>query len=453
MAVGLALAVSLAAPAEAKYDPWGVESLHTELGVFGGVLILPAEHELFAADAGVPQRALQKTSVNFGARVAFYPASFFGIELEGAASPSGLRQVDGSALLYRGGGHLVLQYPARLSVFALGGMGVYGIASDTEVQGNDLDLAAHWGVGLKFYFTKSFGLRVDGRQILTGWAEQGAEDGVVSLHYEVLGGFTFAFGRYAEPPADRDKDGVPDATDACPDQASDQPGGCPPADTDRDGILDTDDQCPAIAAQTPNGCPADEDKDGVPDEQDKCPAKAASNDHGCPDTDEDGVHDGLDECMDKPGTLANGCPDTDPDKDGLIGDKDLCPADSGVSPDGCPKEVQSLLTDTQSIQFRSGGATIAPRSVPALNQVFKALERYPTLRFEIRGHTDSAGNADANLRLSQLRANVVRAYFVDLGIDRDRLTAVGYGEAVPIATNRTRAGRAKNRRIEFRLQK
>ena len=404
-------------------------------------------------EAGIAQRALQEVSAVVGGRAAFYPASFFGVEIEGAVSPSGLRDADGSALLYRAGGHIVLQYPARFSVFALGGLGVYGIASDADVQGDDLDLAAHWGVGLKFWITQAFGLRLDGRQILTGWAEQGAEDGDLSLHYEAQGGFFFSFGRHAGVPPDRDRDGVPDRDDRCPDRAAATSDGCPPADTDADGVIDDNDRCPSVAGQAPDGCPADEDKDGVPDAQDKCPQKPASTDSGCPDSDGDGVHDGIDECADQVGTLANGCPDPDPDKDGLTGDDDMCPAAAGAPPTGCPKRVEQLQTLSRSIQFRSGRAQIAPASISSLNQVFAILQAYPKLKLEIAGHTDSAGNADANLRLSRLRANLVRAYLIDLGVDRSRLTAVGYGETVPIASNRTRAGRAKNRRIEFRLLK
>ena len=450
---GLALAFGMPGQARADNDRWSVEAIHGEIGAFGGVLFLPSDHQLFDADGGIPQRALQDVSATFGARAAFYPASFLGIEAEGTLTPTNLSEGNGSAWLYRAGGHVVLQYPARFSVFALGGMGIYGIQSDADVQGDDLDIAAHWGAGVKFFITENFGLRVDGRQILTGWAEQDAEDGEVSLHYEVLAGLTFAFGRHAGVAKDTDRDGVIDANDACPIRAGDAADGCPIPDADKDGVSDKDDKCPAVAAATPDGCPTDGDEDGVPDATDQCPARAASTDNGCPDSDGDGVSDDKDACVDQAGTLPNGCVDPDPDKDGLSGDQDMCPEKAGLPTNGCPKEVQDLLTMGRDIKFRSGRARIASASLPVLNRVFTILKSYPELKLEIRGHTDSAGNADANLRLSQLRANVVRAYLIDLGIDRKRLTALGYGEAVPIANNRTRAGRAKNRRIEFQLQK
>ncbi len=448
---GLGLAVGVSRSAAAEHDPWAVEPIHGEIGVFGGALILPDDHELYDATAGIEQRALQQVSGTVGGRVAFYPASFLGLEIEGALSPSGIRDGDGSAILYRAGGHIVLQYPARFSVFALGGLGAYGIMSDADVQGDDLDLAAHWGLGLKFWITEGFGFRVDGRQIMTGWAEQGAEDGELSLHYEALGGLVFSFGRHAGVPPDGDRDGVPDRDDRCPKRAAATSDGCPPPDADADGVIDSDDRCPSVAGQAPDGCPPDSDKDGVPDAKDNCPQKRGSPENGCPDSDGDGVHDDKDECIDQAGTLANGCPDPDPDQDGLTGEQDMCPEASGTPPTGCPKRVQDLLTLSRGIKFRSGRAQIAPASISSLNQAFAILQAYPNLKLEISGHTDSAGNADANLRLSRLRANLVRAYLIDLGIDRNRLTAVGYGETVPIASNRTRAGRSTNRRIEFRL--
>ena len=372
-----------------------------------------------------------------------------------------------------------LSFSTRLvfSVFALGGLGAYGVLSEVDVQGDDIDLAAHWGVGAKFFVSENFGLRVDGRQILTGWAEQGAEDGQTSLHYEVLGGLVFTFGRHAGPPEDQDDDGIPDPNDKCPNRIGVRPDGCPPQDTDGDGVADPKDRCPTVKARSSDGCPVDTDQDGVPDSQDKCPSTAAKTTHGCPDSDDDGVPDDRDKCpttsaqttsgcpdsdndgvlddqdacADVAGTLANGCPDPDPDKDGIDTNQDRCPFDAGRPPDGCPEDVQELLGAVRGVTFRSGGAKLRSTSITVLTRAFSVLQAHPSLKLEIRGHTDSAGNADANLRLSQLRANVVRAYLIDLGVDRNRLTAVGFGEALPIKNNRTRAGRAANRRIEFKL--
>ncbi|NIA23678.1 MAG: OmpA family protein, partial [Proteobacteria bacterium] len=103
----------------------------------------------------------------------------------------------------------------------------------------------------------------------------------------------------------------------------------------------------------------------------------------------------------------------------------------------------------QGIYFDSGSATIKPSSYTILDKVVKLLEEYPDITVEIQGHTDSVGSANSNLRLSFARANAVKAYLVQMGISPSRLIARGYGESMPIAPNTTRAGRARNRRIEF----
>ena len=84
-----------------------------------------------------------------------------------------------------------------------------------------------------------------------------------------------------------------------------------------------------------------------------------------------------------------------------------------------------------------------------LDTVYESLRDNTDIRLEIRGYTDSVGSAASNLNLSQRRAETVRDYIVERGIDIGRLRAIGYGEANPIASNLTKEGRAKNRRIEF----
>jgi OOP family OmpA-OmpF porin len=88
-------------------------------------------------------------------------------------------------------------------------------------------------------------------------------------------------------------------------------------------------------------------------------------------------------------------------------------------------------------------------SFALLNEVAQALKDNPTIKVEIQGHTDSVGNDNFNLKLSQKRAESVRTYLIKQGIASDRMTAKGYGENVPIADNRTGDGRAQNRRVEF----
>jgi uncharacterized repeat protein (TIGR01451 family) len=112
-------------------------------------------------------------------------------------------------------------------------------------------------------------------------------------------------------------------------------------------------------------------------------------------------------------------------------------------------EGQQKLEVTESIQFRPNGAEILPASYPVLDQVASILREQPALRIKIVGHTDSEGDANANVTLSQKRADAVRRYLVDKGIAGSRLQSEGHGEIEPVASNATEAGRAANRRVEF----
>jgi outer membrane protein OmpA-like peptidoglycan-associated protein len=106
----------------------------------------------------------------------------------------------------------------------------------------------------------------------------------------------------------------------------------------------------------------------------------------------------------------------------------------------------------KGIYFDFDKATIKPESKPALEAAAKMLTENPTINVEIQGHTDSKGSDAYNLSLSDRRAASVVSYLVtNLGIDPSRLTSKGYGESMPIATNDTDAGRALNRRVEFKI--
>jgi outer membrane protein OmpA-like peptidoglycan-associated protein len=103
----------------------------------------------------------------------------------------------------------------------------------------------------------------------------------------------------------------------------------------------------------------------------------------------------------------------------------------------------------RGIQFATGKAAINPIYYPILDEAYDLLKQYSNIRVEIRGHTDSVGDATYNLRLSQKRATSVMFYLINKGISPERLSAKGYGESMPVADNSTREGRARNRRIEF----
>ncbi|MFO0758155.1 MAG: OmpA family protein [Byssovorax sp.] len=286
----------------------------------------------------------------------------------------------------------------------------------------------------------------------------------------------------AKPIADRDHDGIPDDLDACPDvpgvaDKDPKKNGCPPpSDRDHDGIIDELDACPDVAGlpnddPKKNGCPppSDRDHDGIPDDLDACPdvkgvPDADPKKNGCPpDRDGDGIIDAEDACPDLKGVAdkdptKNGCP-PDTDGDTIRDDKDACPKDPGP-PDqdpkknGCPtvrvSETEVLILE--QVQFDTAKATIKKVSDELLDKVAKVLKDHPELKkLEIQGHTDNKGNAKANEILSQQRADAVLKAMVKRGIDAKRLTAKGYGQNVPIATNDTEEGRQQNRRVQFKI--
>ena len=244
---------------------------------------------------------------------------------------------------------------------------------------------------------------------------------------------------------DKDGDGIKDNVDKCPNDPEDKDGfqdedGCPDHDNDKDGIPDKTDKCPNDP----------EDKDGFQDE-DGCPD---------PDNDGDGLFDKVDQCPndaeDKDGFQdEDGCPDPDNDKDGFLDKDDKCPNEPGVAPDGCPKKYNLVVVTEKKIELKQtvffdfNKASIKSVSFALLNEVAQAMADNPKIKVEIGGHTDSVGNDAFNLKLSQSRAESVRIYLIKRGIDSNRMVPKGYGENVPIADNRTEAGRSQNRRVEF----
>jgi outer membrane protein OmpA-like peptidoglycan-associated protein len=265
---------------------------------------------------------------------------------------------------------------------------------------------------------------------------------------------------------DGDRDGVPDLDDRCPDA----PGpaalqGCP--DADGDGVGDAEDACPAEAGPAETlGCPPakDSDGDGITDDIDRCPldpedADGFQEEDGCPDPDDDGdgIVDRVDACPHEQGPLENrGCPVMDADGDGVADPEDRCPDQAGVAADGCPRTYRLLEVARDRIVLREPvrfGARddLLPSSAPLLDEVAQALRDRPRLRVAIDVHTDGAGDAAAGKRLTQARAEAVRAALVERGIEAARLEARGIGAEHPIASNKTARGRAQNRRTELRI--
>ena len=202
----------------------------------------------------------------------------------------------------------------------------------------------------------------------------------------------------------------------------------------------------------------DKDNDGVTDEKDACPDVAGEVAlSGCPDKDKDGIADQNDKCPDVAGTPKyNGCPVPDSDGDGLDDENDKCPAVAGKPENhGCPAIKQEIVKKVnvaaKSIYFLTGKDIIQKVSFPKLNMLVGILNSDKDMLIIIEGHTDNKGKPATNQRLSEKRAQAVKNYLVKKGIAENRITAQGFGNAKPIATNATPAGRAKNRRVELHL--
>ena len=282
---------------------------------------------------------------------------------------------------------------------------------------------------------------------------------------------------------DKDGDGIVDIEDKCPDaKGSKEMNGCP--DRDGDGIADMDDKCPDVKGlKTFQGCP-DRDGDGIQDSEDDCPdVKGLKEYKGCPDTDGDGIADPSDKCPTVKGSIEfQGCPDTDGDGiqdsedacptikgpkefqgcpdmdgDGLADNVDNCPTVPGPkSNKGCPEIKKEILEKikkaAQGIYFETGKDILKKESFVSLDKVVSTLNADKTLNADIGGHTDDVGDDAFNLDLSKRRAAAVLNYFVKKGIDPARITSEGFGETVPVADNKTPAGRALNRRVELNLR-
>lgn len=157
----------------------------------------------------------------------------------------------------------------------------------------------------------------------------------------------------------------------------------------------------------------------------------------------------------------------DADGDGVPDLFDKCPdtpTGTKVDGSGCPlpvnkPDVKVIVTEAdkkivneaiRNLEFDFGKATIRPKSFPSLDRVADLLVS-KNFSLKLAGHTDNVGSDDANMKLSKDRAESVKNYLVSKGANPSRIEATGYGETQPIASNKTAAGRQKNRRVEFTL--
>lgn len=334
-----------------------------------------------------------------------------------------------------------LKVQARYTMFpyySLRPFVVVGVGLDTVFAGApdryaidtpDLDPGVYWGVGGEYALGKTpYGLRLDLRQALVAGLDEGT-----SLEYEAHMSFTYDFfgsGRKEREqllasrksllhiPDDLDGDGILNPVDRCPEDKEvpngiDDDDGCPEVDSDGDGIVGSADRCPELAEdldsfEDADGCPeGDNDSDGFADASDKCP-----------------IH-----------------PET---KNGFE-DLDGCP-------DEVPAQVQLFTGVINGIHFELNSAEIRPESTKVLDAAVKVFKEYAALRIEVSGHTDPIGSSEINSSLSRRRADAVKWYLVDRGIEPHRIATVGHGASKPVADNESEEGRSKNRRIEFQLQ-
>ncbi|HKY39351.1 MAG TPA: OmpA family protein [Polyangiaceae bacterium] len=298
---------------------------------------------------------------------------------------------------------------------------------------DDLRIGAGFGPGL----TRGFGAPQFRGVLSLEWAPEPEKEPLVL--------------RPPRAPSDRDKDGILDRNDACPDEPgveSDDPKkhGCPlPGDKDGDGILDLDDACPdeaGVASDDPekNGCPRrDKDKDSVFDEDDACAFEPGIRTRD---------------------PLTNGCPPPkDSDADTIMDPDDACPQAPGEKdPDpkknGCPvaRVEQGQIRILERIEFENNSAKIRPESERILQAVLKVMTEHPELtKLSVDGHTDNRGAPNHNLDLSRRRAASVMKWLTDHGIAKARLSSKGFGMTKPLDSNDSDAGRQNNRRVEFQI--
>jgi outer membrane protein OmpA-like peptidoglycan-associated protein len=352
-------------------------------------------------------------------------------------------------------------------------------------------------LGLRLGLSEKLGVKVDGTIDYVPSPSAGRGDNYMNLG--VQAGLSLLLGNKY----DKDKDGVKDKEDRCPGTAAGETvdaSGCAASqrDTDGDKVNDAADRCPntpsgqAVDAQGCSAAQKDADKDGVSDDRDQCkntPPGETVDSKGCSDDDQDGVTNTADRCPNTPAGETvdqNGCAPAqlDADADGVPDAADQCPnsvagesvdargcgrdsdgdkiADvsdrcpntpngQAVDENGCPILFQRGATTVtlQGVAFATGKSTLTPASEAVLQDVAKQLAASPEVRVQVAGFTDNTGSRSANIKLSQKRAATVEKFLEANGASPAQVTSKGFGPDNPVASNKTAAGRAKNRRVEL----
>ena len=332
--------------------------------------------------------------------------------------------------------------PGKYKVMDLGFNGIAGI------EAGKIFLSAHYSRGLSNIFSP------------LAYTASDYKHEVIGLTFGIYLGSKIEL---EEKVRDKDRDGIPDQADLCPGEPGTEiTRGCP--DKDSDGIADKEDNCPDTPGTSANkGCPVlDKDNDGINDNDDKCPDIAGSSKYnGCPvpDSDNDGVNDEEDKCPAQHGfSRYGGCPIPDSDGDGVNDEEDKCPSVKGtIENNGCATQeikqeiIEKVNYAARRIQFRYTQSSLLPASYKVLDEVVAILNQDPSLQLSIEGHTSTDGIPEANMQLSQQRAENVKNYLVSKGIAANRLTARGFGPTQPLNNGKTEAEKSLNRRVELKL--
>lgn len=382
-----------------------------ELGAFFGGAFYSTDGAAARNQAVGPGTPLADSGV-FGLRAAYLPAARFALEAEFGFSPTGARgplrvfsdapneaSQPKVAILPLRAHALVYLLRGRLRpLLLLGGGALIAAPLGGGLYTGDFKGELHAGAGLALDVGPGWGLRAEGRlELAQGLTRALTPQG------EALVSLFGRFGRPLPPP------GPPTLAPIPPEALLPENPAPPPAPLAPPAVatppVSAPPPAPVEAPPAPPPVPAtDSDGDGIADPNDRCPTQ--------PET-----RNGFDD--------EDGCPDELP-----VGLKQV----SGV--------IQGLV-------FRPFSAEILPSSHQVLNDAAKVLLDYTSLRLEIGGHTDPAGDPQANRLLSQQRADAVRQYLISRGVQAWRLMAVGYGSERPRFNNATPQGRAQNRRVEF----
>lgn len=408
-------------------------SVFAQYGKQGQVELSPFFGIIFPDDYGtvVPNEAPIA-----GLRLGVFLSDYIGLEVSGqrafSEDKSGNNNVDMDG--YRGNLLFNAYKNSAVRPFITIGGGYERFKA--PATGSQYDWSGNGGVGFRFFAGENAGVRLEGRYVVAKVNVPGGNEWQKNI--EADAGLFFLFGKHSSAPKDADNDGVNDSADKCPNTASGTKVGADGCeivakDSDNDGVTDEVDQCPGTPANTKvdaKGCVVenDDDKDGVVNTDDKCPAtpeNAPVDQTGCPlDSDADNVKDYMDKC-----------PNT--------------PAGTQVDDMGCPLQSKARGV-LKGVTFVTNSPELTDNAKTVLDGVAAELKNFPEVKVEIQGYSDSLGDDNYNLGLSQKRAESVMTYLATQGVPSAQMTAKGYGEANPISDNKTKEGRGKNRRVEMK---